>query len=161
MNELAIGLIETVGFVAAIEAADTAAKTSEIRIAGLEKVGKGLVTVVLTGELSPVQVAVDCGCEAAARLGTVHSATVIARQGDGLQVLLQKKKSGYRSSRQTDKKRETYQLTTSQLQRKRVAELRMILHSLEDNRWTKAEIDTATKKRLIAMIKEVVNEQPQ
>ncbi len=192
MKELALGLIETVGFIPAVEAADTAAKTSEVTITGVQKVGRGLVTVVITGDLSPVQAAVDSGCDAAALLGKVHSATVIARQAEGLPILMEKRvapkeapspqensspQEGNSSQKETlpatretrpeqptetrveREKQDFSRLGNSQLQRKKVADLRAILHAIQDGSWEEAEIDTANKRKLIMMIKRVVNNQ--
>lgn len=76
---LSLGMIETRGLVGAIEAADQAAKTAEIFLIGIEKVGGALVTVRFVGETASVQEAVQAGSAAAARVGHLVSAHVIPR----------------------------------------------------------------------------------
>lgn len=75
----ALGMIETRGLVAAIEAADAMAKASEIRLVSLEKVTAALVTVHIKGEVAAVRSAVDAGVAAASRVGEVVSSHVIPR----------------------------------------------------------------------------------
>lgn len=75
----ALGLIETRGFVAAVEAADAACKAAEVRLVSLQRVRAGLVTVCLHGDVAAVAAAVDAGAAAARRVGTLVSAHVIAR----------------------------------------------------------------------------------
>nr|WP_320011110.1 BMC domain-containing protein [uncultured Desulfobulbus sp.] len=84
LENAALGLVETIGLTPAIEAADTALKTADVRLLGLECIGSGLVSIQLVGDVSSVQVAVAAARGAAARLGEVHSHTVIARTGEGL-----------------------------------------------------------------------------
>ena len=84
----ALGLIETYGFVPAVEAADTAVKSADVTLQGCRRVGAGLVTVVMTGDIASVKAAVEAGSASAARLGQVRSATVIGRTGDGLETIL-------------------------------------------------------------------------
>ncbi len=79
MDATALGMIETVGLVAAIEAADAGLKTADVRLLGTDYVRGGLVMVRFTGEVAAVRQAVDAGCAAAARVGKVFGAHVIAR----------------------------------------------------------------------------------
>lgn len=81
----ALGVIETMGLVPAIEAADTGLKTAEVTLDGLERVGAGLVAIMLRGDVSSVKAAVEAGALAASRLGRVISTTVIARTAEGLE----------------------------------------------------------------------------
>lgn len=75
-----LGLIEVVGLVGAIEAADTAVKAANVRVIGYELTkGGGMVTVKIEGEVSAVKAAVDAAVMAAERLTTVVSQLVIAR----------------------------------------------------------------------------------
>ena len=77
MNRSAVGLIETRGMVAAIAAADEAAKTAAIELMAIEEVGGGLATVRLAGDVASVQTAVATGAVAARRIGEVISQVVI------------------------------------------------------------------------------------
>lgn len=87
MDGKSLGIVETLGLVPAVEAADTAAKSADVDLAGLHFAGAGLVSVVMAGDVSSVQASVDAAQTAAGRLGTVVSATVIARPAQGLDSL--------------------------------------------------------------------------
>jgi microcompartment protein CcmL/EutN len=78
-NPDAIGLIETKGIVAAVEAADAALKAANVQFVEQHKVGSGLVAITLKGDVAAVRAAVDAGAEAAGRVGEVVSVHVIAR----------------------------------------------------------------------------------
>ncbi len=73
----AIGLIETRGLVGVIEAADTAAKTADVRLLGFERIGGGFVSLSFRGDTASVRTAVEAAREAASRIGEVVSAHVI------------------------------------------------------------------------------------
>jgi len=75
----AIGLIETRGLTAAIEAADAMLKAADVELVGTEKIGSGLVTVIVKGEVGAVKAATEAGQEAASRLGEIVAVHVIAR----------------------------------------------------------------------------------
>lgn len=75
----ALGLIETKGLVGAIEAADAMVKAANVVIVGYEKVGYGLVTVMVRGDVGAVKAATEAGSVAAARVGEVVSVHVIPR----------------------------------------------------------------------------------
>ena len=68
MND-ALGMIETKGLVGAVEAADAMVKAANVTLVGTEKIGSGLVTVMVRGDVGAVKAAVDAGCAAAERLG--------------------------------------------------------------------------------------------
>lgn len=76
---LAIGMIETVGFVTALAAADAMVKAANVTIVGRQQVGHGLVAVVITGDVGAVKAATDAGAEAARAVGEVKSIHVIPR----------------------------------------------------------------------------------
>lgn len=78
----ALGLIETYGFVGAIEAMDTALKTADVKIIKCEFIKGGIVTVILTGDVSSVKAAVDASKTAAIKLGKLLNAHVIARTSE-------------------------------------------------------------------------------
>jgi len=84
----ALGLIETRGFVGAIEAADTMVKAANVRLIGKEKSGSGLVTVMVRGDVGAVKAAVEAGSEAARRVGELVSAHVIPRPHEDVEELL-------------------------------------------------------------------------
>ncbi len=88
MDGKALGLVETLGLVPAIEGADAAVKSADVELKELEMIGAGLITIVIVGDISAVSAAVDAGKVAASRLGTVLSTTVIGRTGEGLETVL-------------------------------------------------------------------------
>jgi len=75
----AIGMIETRGLTASIEAADAMLKAADVELVGTEKIGSGLVTVIVKGEVGAVKAATESGQEAASRLGELVAVHVIAR----------------------------------------------------------------------------------
>ena len=75
----ALGMVETRGLIAAIEAADAMVKASRVTLVGMEKADAGLVTILVEGETAAVQSAVDAGTAAAERVGQVVSGHVIPR----------------------------------------------------------------------------------
>ncbi len=75
----AIGMIETKGLVASIEAADAMVKAANVTLIGKELVGGGLVTVLIRGDVGAVKAATDAGAEAAKRVGELISVHVIPR----------------------------------------------------------------------------------
>lgn len=75
----ALGMIETKGLVGAIEAADAMVKAANVILVGYEKIGSGLVTVMVRGDVGAVKAAVDAGAAAARNVGEVVSIHVIPR----------------------------------------------------------------------------------
>lgn len=85
----ALGLIETIGLAAAIEAADAAVKSANVTLIGYENTkGSGKITVKLTGNVGAVKAAVSAGAAAASRVGQVYGQQVIARPHDGIDPLV-------------------------------------------------------------------------
>jgi ethanolamine utilization protein EutM len=89
----ALGMIETKGLVALIEAADAMLKAANVQMVGWEKVGSGLVTAFVVGDVAAVKAAVDAGASAAAKIGEVVSVQVIPRPHEELSGVLPKPKS--------------------------------------------------------------------
>ena len=84
----ALGLIETKGLVASIEAADAMVKAANVRLIGKEKIGGGFVTVMVRGDVGAVKAATDAGAAAAKKVGEIVSVHVIPRpHGDIEQIL--------------------------------------------------------------------------
>lgn len=80
----ALGMIETKGFVALVEASDAMVKAANVDLVGWEKIGSGLVTAFVAGDVAAVKAAVDAGAAAASRIGEVVSVQVIARPHEDL-----------------------------------------------------------------------------
>lgn len=89
----ALGLIELIGYVPAICAADTALKAASVDLIGIEKVTGGIVTVKITGDVDAVQAAVESAENYASRIGSLRSAHVIPRLDDEVENLLMNSKS--------------------------------------------------------------------
>ncbi|EHK2337730.1 BMC domain-containing protein [Clostridium perfringens] len=89
----ALGLIEFIGYVSAICAADTALKAASVDLIGIEKVTGGIVTVKITGDVDAVQAAVESAENYASRIGSLRSAHVIPRLDDEVENLLMNSKS--------------------------------------------------------------------
>lgn len=87
MNE-ALGMIETKGLVGCIEAADAMVKSANVVLTGYEKIGSGLVTVMVRGDVGAVKAAVDAGAAAADKVGQVVSVHVIPRPHPEVEKLL-------------------------------------------------------------------------
>jgi len=79
MSQEALGMIETRGLIAAIEAADAMCKAANVILVGTEKIGSGLVTVMVRGDVGAVKSAVESGTNAAGRLGEIVACHVIPR----------------------------------------------------------------------------------
>ncbi len=86
----ALGLVETRGFVGAIEAADAMVKAANVRLIGKEKTGSGLVTVMVRGDVGAVKAATEAGAEAARRVGELISVHVIPKPHADVEELLKK-----------------------------------------------------------------------
>jgi microcompartment protein CcmL/EutN len=78
-EEQALGLIETRGLVASIEAADAMLKAAKVSLLGAQRIGAGLSAVMVVGDVGAVRAAVEAGTAAAKKLGEVISSHVIAR----------------------------------------------------------------------------------
>ena len=87
MNE-ALGMVETRGLVAAIEAADAMVKAANVVLIGSEKIGSGLVSVMVRGDVGAVKAAVEAGASNAARLGELVATHVIPRPHTDVNKLL-------------------------------------------------------------------------
>jgi ethanolamine utilization protein EutM len=84
----ALGMIETKGLVGAIEAADAMVKSANVTLVGKEKIGSGLVTVMVRGDVGAVKSAVDAGAAAAKRVGELMSVHVIPRPDASVEGIL-------------------------------------------------------------------------
>ena len=89
MAQQALGMVETRGLTAAIEAAaDAMTKAAEVTLVGTEKIGSGLVTVMVRGDVGAVKAAVETGADAAGRLGELVATHVIPRPHNDVEKIL-------------------------------------------------------------------------
>jgi ethanolamine utilization protein EutM len=87
MANQAIGMIECVGLICLMEAADAALKSADITMTGWEKIGSGLVTGFFTGDVAAVKAGVEAGADAASQIGEVIAVQVIPRPHEDLSKL--------------------------------------------------------------------------
>ena len=88
MAKEALGMIETRGLVGAIEAADAMVKAADVKLIGTEKIGSGLVSVMVRGDVGAVKAAVEAGGQAASRLGEIIATHVIPRPHSDVEKIL-------------------------------------------------------------------------
>lgn len=84
----ALGMIETKGFICLVEATDAMLKAANVQFQGWDKVGSGLVSAFVTGDVAAVKAATDAGAAAAGRIGEVVSVHVIPRPHEDLGIVL-------------------------------------------------------------------------
>ena len=90
MSQEALGMVETRGLTAAIEAADAMTNAAEVVLIGTEKIGSGLVTVMVRGDVGAVKAAVEAGTSAASKLGELVATHVIPRPHNDVEKILPK-----------------------------------------------------------------------
>src|SRR5260221_8753122 len=90
----ALGMIETKGLVALIEASDAMMKAANVTLIGWQKIGSGLVTAFIVGDVAAVKAAIDAGAAAAGRVGEVVGVQVIPRPHEDVSSVLPKGKPG-------------------------------------------------------------------
>ena len=88
LTQEALGMVETRGLTAAIEAADQMCKAANVALVGTEKIGSGLVTVMVRGDVGAVKSAVESGSAAASRLGELVATHVIPRPHTDVEKIL-------------------------------------------------------------------------
>ena len=86
--QAALGMVETKGYVGAVEAADAMVKSANVSLVGSEKIGAGLVTVLVRGDVGAVKAATDAGASAAERVGELISVHVIPRPHNDVEKIL-------------------------------------------------------------------------
>jgi ethanolamine utilization protein EutM len=84
----ALGLVETRGLTALIEASDAMLKTAHVTLLGWQKIGAGIVTAMVCGDVAAVQAAVEAGAAAAGRIGEVVGVRVIPRPHEDLEMVV-------------------------------------------------------------------------
>ncbi len=87
-NMEALGMIETKGLVALVEASDAMLKAANVTLVGWQKIGSGMVTALVVGDVAAVKAAVDAGANAAGRVGEVVGVQVIPRPHEDISVIL-------------------------------------------------------------------------
>jgi len=98
MAQEAVGMIETKGIVALMEASDAMLKAANVEMIGWDKVGAGMVTGFVSGDVAAVKAAVDAGANAAGKIGDVVGVHVIPRPHDELGAMIPQNGSSKKSS---------------------------------------------------------------
>lgn len=88
----ALGMIETKGMIALIEAADAMVKAARVQLVGYQQIGAGMVTALVRGDVAACKAATDAGAAAAQRVGEVIAVHVIPRPHDDLETVFSLKK---------------------------------------------------------------------
>jgi len=84
----ALGMVETKGLVALVEASDAMLKSANVTLIGWQKIGSGMVTALVVGDVAAVKAAIDAGAAAAGRVGEVIGVQVIPRPHEDLGTIL-------------------------------------------------------------------------
>lgn len=163
MDMGALGSIETYGLVAAVEAADSALKAANVKLLNLEYVTGGLITVLLVGDVSAVQSAVDAGKASASRIGEVVSTSVIPRMADSVSKMVtmyeddevEEIEEESKAGCIVDFKDEKIDITDEEvLEEMKVVELRQLVRSIEGIDMENEEIKFGRKDELISILLE-------
>jgi len=145
-DDIALGLVETRGLVAAVEAADAMLKASDVRLLGIEMTLAALMTVQVTGETAAVQAAVDAGAKAAERVGEVLSVHVIPHPSESVRAM----QRGAAPETSVNPKRRQ---SAPRLELLTVRELRSLARETPGLSIRGREIARATKKQLLAALR--------
>lgn len=84
----AVGIVEVRGYIPAIEAADAMLKAANVSLAGMKKVGSGLISIIVRGDVGAVQAATESGAEAAKVVGRLMSVHVIPSPHEDVEVII-------------------------------------------------------------------------
>lgn len=155
MQDLALGLIETKGLIAAIEAADAGLKAADVKLLAKYKADAMLVTIEFVGEVAAVRAAVDAGSQAASKLGTVVSSHVIPRPiEDVFDELMFADKRNQVVYTESDLSLDG--LTYQQLTELSVKDLRGLARQAKDFGIKGREISRANKEQLLEEFKKIL-----
>ncbi len=160
-NEQALGLVETKGLVAGIEACDAMLKAARVRLVGMEQTVAALITIKVVGETAAVQASMDAGAAAAKRVGQVVSTHVIPRPSDDVYATFVEDLTPRPSASSTPAaphrtpKKAAPRRTVKEdgLGEQTVKELRALAREREDFPLRGREISRATKDELIALLR--------
>ena len=146
MAEQALGLVETLGFVGAVEAGDAALKAAQVELKGYELATGGLVTVEIVGDVGAVQAAVEAGATAASTVGQLVSRHVIPRPHEELSKILTKQAEETKPSAQAPK-------NTDDLNTMTVPQLRKLARDTKGIGATGRQVSDMRKNDLIARMR--------
>jgi len=146
-HQAALGLIETLGLVAAIEAADAMLKAAKVVLSGTEKSTGGLYTVKITGEVGAVRSALSAGTEAAKKVGTLVSSHIIPRpHEETAEMVFPETETAVPQKIVTSKK-------STDFSKLPVRELRKLARSTENIGLSGREISSSNREALVKALK--------
>ncbi|NND71663.1 MAG: BMC domain-containing protein [Rhodothermales bacterium] len=151
-SETALGLLETRGLVAAIEAADAMMKTADVELQRVEQTVAALITIHIRGEVAAVKAAIDAGAAAAERVGELVSAHVIARPADEVENFIL---DDYSPTDVPDGSPAEVRPKGAELESMTVRDLRSLARQVEDFPIQGRLIDRANKAELLKYIREL------
>lgn len=157
MRIQALGLIETFGFIAAVEAADICLKSANVKIIGVEPVSGGLVTVKITGDVGAVKASLDASRSSVEKLGCLISAHIIPKPAADTSKLLWdilNKTDNDAAMDQIERTPEDEADFARQINDMKVVELRTLARQLEGIAMERRHIKYATRKELLGTILE-------
>lgn len=145
----ALGLVETQGLIAGIEACDAMLKAANVRLVGMEQTVPALITVKVVGETAAVRASVDAGAAAAERLGKVVSKHVIPRPSDDVYAVFVERSAPRPKAPPIPGSAQT---SADDLEDRTVKELREMAREIDDFPLRGREISRATKDELVALL---------
>lgn len=176
MENKALGIIEVVGLTLAIEVLDCALKSANVNFYKMEKIGSGIITVMIIGDVASVKAATEAGCSAGEKIGTIRAFNVIARPVSSIYKMFDIKKSISKEKitnkvnkgdlqLKIDKPLISYKTPNSKqiadkkvnnmsFDKMSVSDLRKLARELKLTNITKSEIKFAKRKQLIEKISE-------
>ncbi|HIA26548.1 MAG TPA: BMC domain-containing protein [Planctomycetes bacterium] len=140
MYQSAIGIIETVGLVGSIEAADAMSKCAEVHLVDREDVGGGLHAVIVRGDVGSVKAALEAGIRAAEAVGGLHGALLIPRPAPQVQALVLGNVHSSQQERQ-------------EIESMNVHQLRSLARQIKDLSLTGREISRANRDQLLELLR--------
>lgn len=149
----ALGLVETLGLVAAIEAADAMLKAADVHVVRQQRTVPGLVTHLVTGETAAVRAAVEAGAAAAARVGRVVATHVIPRPADDVWTRLVGLAAPAARPRSTERMPASGEPASGDLRALTVRELRARVRALGDAAMSGRAVARASKDELLAVLR--------
>ena len=146
----AIGIVETIGQVGSVEAADAMTKCAEVKLLGREDVGGSYFAVCVRGDVGSVRAALEAGVRAAERVGQIVNALLIPRPHDELEKVL----TGFTSLTNPPLP------TAAQLAEMNVGQLRSLARRMSGVGLRGREISRATREQLLAKISDLLHSKP-
>lgn len=146
----ALGLVETQGLIAGIEACDAMLKAANVRLVGMEQTVPALITIKVVGETAAVQAAVDAGAAAAERVGKIVSKHIIPRPSDDVYAFFVEDSTPRPTAPPIPG---VASASSDDLDDRTVKELREMARDIEDFPLRGREISRATKDELVALLR--------